>query len=322
MATDLIEILLATYNAEKYLSSQLDSIIGQSFKNWKIIIRDDNSEDSTVEIINNFRKKYPEKILIINDTKQNLGVCGNFSELLKNSHSDYVMFCDQDDIWLKYKIEITFQKMKDMENKFGSKCPILVHTDLVVVDKNLKKISNSFWKFSHLNPETQKKIQRLLIQNFVTGCTIMINRELKNISPIVPDDAFCHDSWLALVACAFGKIKSVPIPTVLYRQHQKNVFGGKKWNHFTFLLNAISTIIDQRMFEVIKEEKKQTRRLYNQAKSFYNYYSKKLDNKQSRIVLNFSNMESCNLVDRRLKLLRYGFFKPGIARNLKLLLYV
>ena len=141
MSINQIDILLATYNGESYLSSQLDSIINQSCDNWKILIRDDGSKDRTLEIIEWYTKKYNNQIFLIEDEKKNLGVCGNFSELLNHSHADYAMFCDQDDIWFKNKIKITFQKMKEMENTYGSDCPILVHTDLMVVDKNLEKIS-------------------------------------------------------------------------------------------------------------------------------------------------------------------------------------
>ena len=163
-----------------------------------------------------------------------------------------------------------------------------------------------------------KKISKLLIQNFVTGSTIMINRALKNLSPTLPDDALSHDWWLALLACSFGKIVSIPIPTVLYRQHQKNVFGVRKWDHSTFLYNAIRTLINQNIFTIIKEEKYQTKKLYNQAKSFYNYYSEKLDRQQSLLLHIFSNLETYNFFDRRIKLLKYGFIRSGFARNLRL----
>jgi glycosyltransferase involved in cell wall biosynthesis len=322
MNSNQIDILLATYNGERYLSDQLDSILKQSCDNWRILIRDDASDDGTSTLIERYKKKYSSKIFHLEDDKQNIGVCGNFSELLRNSKSDYIMFCDQDDVWNKDKIKITFKKMEQIENIYGSQSPILIHTDLMVVGDNLEKIANSFWKFAHLNPKGTKKISRLLVQNFVTGCTMMINRALKNLSPIIPDEALSHDWWLALVAFAFGKIESIPIPTVLYRQHQKNVFGVNKWNHFTFLINAIRTLIHQNILAVIKEEKNQTKRLCNQAKSFYNHYSENLDSQQSLLLLNFSNLETYNFIDRRIKLLKYGFIRPGFARSLKLFFYV
>jgi len=329
MNSNQIDILLATYNGERYLSEQLDSIIRQSFENWKILIRDDGSRDSTLEIIESYKKKHYNKIFLLKDGKKNLGVCGNFSELMKNSRGDYVMFCDQDDIWDKDKIKITFQKMKEMEKIYGPKHPILIHTDLTVVNSNLNKISDSFWKFAHLNPIKHKNLSRLFIQNFVTGCTTMMNRALINISPMIPDVAVSHDWWLTLVACAFGKIESIPISTVQYRLHRENVFGVTEWNHLTFLINALKifrTLNYKNIIAIIKEEKNQTRtiqkKLYNQAKLFYKFYSNKLDKHQSLLSFNFSNMESYNFIHRRIKLLKYGFLRPGMARNLRLFFYL
>ena len=326
MSINQIDILLATYNGERYLSNQLDSIINQSYDNWKILIRDDGSKDGTLEIIEWYTKKYYNKIFLIEDEKKNLGICGNFSELLNYSHSNYAMFCDQDDIWIKDKIKITFQKMKEMENTYGSKCPILVHTDLIVVDKKLEKISNSFWKFSYLNPVTQKKFSKLLIQNFVTGCTIMINRALKNISPVIPENAMCHDWWLALIACAFGKIESIPMPMVLYRQHLSNEIGASTWNHFFFIVNTIKALIHKNFFVIFEEEKTQTRntlkKIISQSKCFYDYYSEKLDKQQLQPLSFFNDIKDYNFIDRRIKLLKNRIYVRGFARNLRLFFFV
>lgn len=326
MSMNQIDILLATYNGEAYLSEQIDSIINQSYDNWIMLIRDDGSKDGTLDIIEWYTKKYYNKIFLIKDGKKNLGVCGNFSALLNNSRSDYVMFCDQDDVWIKDKIKITFQKMKEMENTNSPHCPILVHTDLIVVDRNLEKISSSFWKFSHLNPVVQKTFSRLLIQNFVTGCTMMINRSLKNLSPVIPVSAMCHDWWLALVACAFGKIESLPTPMVLYRQHQSNEIGATSWNHFLFLINAINLLVHKNFYATFKEEKNQIRnvlkKIINQSKSFYAYYYEKLNKQQLRPLTFFNNIETHNFIDRRIKLLKNRIYANGFARNLKLLIFV
>jgi glycosyltransferase involved in cell wall biosynthesis len=326
MANDLIEILLATYNGEKYLSDQLYSIIEQSFDNWKILIRDDGSKDCTLEIINKFKNSYPKKIFMINDRKKNLGVCGNFSELLRNSNSDYIMFCDQDDIWLKNKIKITFDRMKELEKTFGSEFPILVHTDLIVVNSKLEKLSDSFWRYAHFNPASGKKFARLLNQNIVTGCTIMINRALKNLSPFIPNDAVCHDWWFALVSCAFGIIETIPIPAILYRQHHANIMGARRWSNLSFLFNFIKTINQNKKLlnleEQIHEVRQGQKKLYNQAICFYNYYFNKLNENQSILLSTFAELDCYNFMNRRLKLLKYGFFKPGFARNLRLFLFV
>ena len=138
-----IVILLATYNGEKYIKEQLDSILLQTYSNIEVIARDDMSNDKTLEILKSYNINIVKSI-------ENLGVKKSFSELLnyasRNSNSDYFMFCDQDDIWEKRKIELTLRKMLEMEKKSPS-IPILVHTDLNVVDSCLNIIDNSMWTY-------------------------------------------------------------------------------------------------------------------------------------------------------------------------------
>ena len=99
-----VEILMATYNGEKYLSEQIGSIISQSYENWRLLIRDDNSKDNTVSIIEKYEKE-DNRIRLLRDRKGNLGFIKNFEELLVQSQEDFIMFCDQDDYWEKDKIK-------------------------------------------------------------------------------------------------------------------------------------------------------------------------------------------------------------------------
>ena len=103
--------------------------------------------------------------------------------------------------------------------------PVLAHTDLVVVDENLHTIAPSFWSYSNLNPYCGSRLNRLLIQNVVTGSATMINRALARLASPIPQGAVLHDWWLALVASALGRIEAIPEKTVLYRQHGRNCAG-------------------------------------------------------------------------------------------------
>ncbi len=143
-----ISILLSTYKGSRYLKNQLDSLMAQTYKVFDIIARDDGSSDSTLKIL----KSYDVEVLDIN---QNLGAKGSFSELLSyavaNSDSEYFMFCDQDDVWHDKKVEKTLAKMQEMEQQFGN-IPLLVHTNLEVVDESLNTINDSFMNFQKINP--------------------------------------------------------------------------------------------------------------------------------------------------------------------------
>ena len=112
-----IYILLATYNGEKYLKEQLDSLFEQTNQHWTLWIHDDNSKDNTVNIIKKYKSKYPDQIEFLDDDISTGGAKENFTYLLDNINDDYdyIMFCDQDDVWLEDKIEITLKKMLEIE---------------------------------------------------------------------------------------------------------------------------------------------------------------------------------------------------------------
>jgi len=223
----MIDVLLATYNGEKFLKEQIDSILKQSFKDRQMLIRDDGSTDSTVEIIKSYVNKYPDKIKLIEDNLGNLGVGRNFGTLLEHSQSQYSMFCDQDDVWLPEKIELTLNKMKEAENLHPD-LPILVFTDLTIVDENLNVIAKSLWSYHKINPQKASLLKNLAYRSAVTGCTIMINKRAREISLPIPEVSRVHDWWVALNTAKYGKIVYLSQPTVLYRQHPKNVVGTLK----------------------------------------------------------------------------------------------
>jgi glycosyltransferase involved in cell wall biosynthesis len=223
MANNVVAILLATYNSELYLGDLLDSLICQSFENWIIYIRDDNSNDNTISIINSYQQKHPN-ILLLHDHVTKRGATMSFLWLLHNVEADFYMFCDHDDVWLPNKIQITYDKMMP-EN---SSLPTIVHTDLIVVDYDLSVISKSFWDYTNLR-YTSSTFNELLIRNNITGCTMMINNATKNLTKPFSNIDFPHDAWIGLlVAFNNGSIYAIETPTILYRQHTKNLIGAHK----------------------------------------------------------------------------------------------
>ena len=198
MASDPVDVVMATYNGGKYLGQQIQSIMDQPYPSLHLYIRDDLSQDNTLEIMGHYKRLYPDRITLI-PSMETLGVKGNFSILLQNSKANYVLLSDQDDVWLPDKVEMTLAKMRELEEIYGASCPLCVHTDLTVVDTELQKIHSSFWAYSHLNQSGVHDLNRLLIQNVVTGCTMMINRALIKLALPIPPAAIIHDWWLGLV---------------------------------------------------------------------------------------------------------------------------
>ena len=309
----MIDILLATYNASQYLTQQINSIFSQSTINdWHLLIRDDNSQDSTLNIINEHQHNISDKVCLINNESKNLGSVSNFSCLIQNSTSNYILFCDQDDIWLPNKIEITFKKMLEMEQKYGKQTPILIHTDLQVVDRNLNLINPSFQKYQNLDPHPKKLLPRLLVQNFVTGCTMMINKPLKELITTIPPEAIMHDWWIALIAATMGKIAYIKEPTVLYRQHQNNTIGANSWGIKYILSKA----------QNVDKIKNTIQRTIIQAKKFREIYQDKLSQEDIKIIDTYIDMPSKNWLLRKYLMLNNGYYQAGKLKNLGFFVFI
>ncbi len=324
----MIDILLSTYNGEAFLREQLDSILNQTYRDFKLIIRDDGSTDSTVDIITDYARKYPSEIIYINgiyyknrdnreggggknndgNEKWHLGFNLSYNELLKYSTSDYIMFADQDDIWLPKKIEVSIGRIKELEKRFPDK-PILVHSDLTVVNKDLKIIENSFFKHIRINP-FKNSLNKLIMQNTVTGCAMIINRKLAGIALPVSEEVFFYDYWLALVARLFGVIDTINEPLVLYRQHGSNVIGAGA-NNVRKLLKKTG---------VVKDLYRQGCLLYNRYYNYNDYEDKGLTNNDKMILKNFVEIGSANIIKKIYIIFKYKFFRQGFKRNLVIIL--
>ena len=308
-----IDILLATYNGGRYLSEQIQSLFDQTYTRWRLIIRDDGSTDDTLSVIHQFRGKYPDKITLIEDGEVNLGACGNFARLLEHADAEYTMFCDQDDVWLPTKIAVTLGKMGELNTKYGDDVPLLVYTDMQVVDENLSVISKSFWKNQVFNPKIGKSLGRLLVSNVATGCTVMINKKLRELSVPVPSEAMMHDWWVGLMAVALGKTDYVAEPTILYRQHSMNVVGAK-WDI------TIKTVL-QKIFDFKKL--KQINRAHllktqKQALALAARYKTLLPGKEHEKIATYADLDSRNFFVKRYYIIRYGFWWAGFIRSLVL----
>ncbi len=220
-----VTILLATYNGEHFIAEQIESLLNQTYNNWRLIVRDDNSTDNTPVIIAKYQKQYPEKITIIPSNSANLGSVLNFNALLTFAKDDeYIMFCDQDDKWLPDKIEDTLNAMLQLEAEHSSAQPLMVFTDFLYVDEQLQMIPSK--KDFHIAQLFPVRFAHLLAQNHIYGCTMMINKALAKIALPIPKEAENHDHWIALVASVFGKIKYLNKRTILYRQHTRNISGS------------------------------------------------------------------------------------------------
>lgn len=301
----MVTILMATCNGEKYISEQIESILDQTYDKWKLIIQDDCSIDKTTEIVHKYIIKYPEKITFIQLKKPSGSAKGNFFSILKYADTQYTMTCDQDDYWLPDKIAVTLDKMHELEREFGNAIPILVHTDLRVIDEKLNTISDSLFTLQKLD-NSKNQMNHLLVQNIVTGCTIMINQPLLAMLYEVPQQAIMHDWWFALVASAFGELGFISTPTILYRQHTNNEVGAKNAGSLSYILHQM--LSSKKTESVLKKT-------YDQARNFLQLYGDRLNATQYELVREYSLLAHYNKIKRLRTIIKYDFWKTGFYRR-------
>jgi glycosyltransferase involved in cell wall biosynthesis len=256
-----VAILLSTYNGALFLEDLLTSILNQSYSEFTLYIRDDGSSDTTINIVESFIKK-DKRVIFLNDEYANLGPLGSFLCLLDSVQSDFYFFADQDDIWKLEKIAFSLAKMKAIESNNQGK-PVLIHTDLIVVNSDMSVRSGSFWKYSGIKPSLLKTFEYLAVTNCITGCTMVINDKAKIVALPACRNATMHDAWIALcVSNAKGIIDYVTQPTVFYRQHDCNAIGARKQYGLIFFVNRVLAL--KRVFR----ENESKYRMANDIRSF------------------------------------------------------
>lgn len=233
-----VDILLSTFNGEKFLNEQLDSIVDQDHSNWQLIIRDDGSTDSTVQLLHAFQQRFPEKVKIIKDEKGNLGFCNSFTELLPHSTSNYILFCDQDDRWKKNKISTLLSCIRSEEEKKPASAH-LVFSDLGLINEQSAALPGSFLDLSGYKKQDGQQV--FFLKNYVPGCNLLFNKKLLSLAMETSNHLGLHDHWLLFNCAAIGKITFVDQQLMDYRVHGNNTIGmfEKETQHFGLSLKIV-----------------------------------------------------------------------------------
>ena len=307
----MISILMGTYNGEKYLHQQIESLLNQTANNFTLWICDDASTDSTWEILQQYASRFPKKIKVSQRAKNTGNPKHNYLDMMVRIKDDYVMCCDQDDVWLPYKIEITLAKMQETEKKHPN-MPVLIRTDQHVVDQNLQMINPSYINAMHSN-FTRTAFHQVLIQNTFAGCTAMYNRKLADLFFEKPNYCIMFDWWLELVAAAFGKIENIYDATMLYRQHGNNMVGAKDFHSLSY---KISRIINH---GGIRQAINAT---YKQADSFLKVYENHLSDDQKVMIRQYCSIPQKSKFSRWRTICSLRAYKYGFTRNIAYFLFV
>ena len=298
----MITIIMAVYNGQEYIREQLESLKDQTYTEWRLVIRDDRSSDKTAEIVKKFSDEVEQEVIFKVNEKPSGSAKNNFALLINDAkESDYVMFCDQDDIWKKDKIEITFNKMKQAEERYGRDFPLLVHGDVEVIDENGNINADSMFEMSHINADS--KLPQILIQNHVTGCTMMCNKKLiAGISEYASSEyIIMHDYLAALYASVFGKIEVIKKSLLSYRQHSGNSVGAKNNNNPVYLLKRLAN--GRKSYKEAMETSR------NQVKFFVEIYRKELA--AEKYCEEYELMSGYASLGSRAKLYRIMFYKKN-----------
>lgn len=296
-----IDILMATYNGERFVGEQIESIQAQSYENWRLLISDDCSADGTLEVVRRCAAQ-DVRIQIVSQGVKYGGAKSNFFALMEKSSAPYVMFCDQDDVWLPRKVEKTFEAVREIEESASADAPLLVFTDMKVVDGQLNVIAESFEKFSSIDP-ARTSFPYVVAQSLGAGCTMMIDATARELALKVQnsDDVIMHDWWLTLLAAAFGRIGYLDEPTSLYRQHGFNEIGAleyspvKRASHFDEMKKSVADTVIQ-------------------ARAFLGCYGDLLSSDQLKCIKEFVTSGETRGVSAVLHLAASGCWKKGLRK--------
>lgn len=307
----LVRILLASYQGEAYLRQQLDSLLTQDYDAVEIVVSDDGSRDASPQILEEYAQAWPGRVIHHRSGRRFGSSQAHFLYLLRQfGDAPYVMFCDQDDVWHPDKVSRTLREMQRLCP--DPAVPALVHTDLRVVDQDLREIAPSFLRFSALDG-SRIALNQLLVQNVVTGCTVMVNRALvqRFCGAAETPDVLMHDWYLALLAAACGRIGYLDEATIDYRQHGGNVVGAKNARSPAYLLKRLCS----------RDARDAFRDTTAQAASLLAAYGDAMPEEARALCRDFASLPRLPKLSRIRCCRRCGFWKQGLPRRIGQLIW-
>ena len=295
------EILLATYNGEKYVGAQIDSILAQKDVRWHLTVSDDGSTDGTVAILEDYVRRYPDRIARHISGKRFGNARDHFFYLMKNCDAPYMLFCDQDDVWYEEKVGKTLAALEQAEEAHGKEEPVLAFTDQTPTDENLVPLAPSLMRYQQQYAD-EIDYRALMMQNVVTGGAAGINLALAKLAARCIDEkqTIMHDWWLGIVAARFGQMVYIDEPLSDYRQHGSNSVGAKDVRSIEHVMRKLKNLDTIR--RTMAEKKRQ-------AAVFMKTYEKELTEQDNAFLAPFVKARSGPLFYWKNRKLIHGFFR-------------
>lgn len=316
----MITVLMAVWQGAEYLCEQLDSILNQTRPVDRIVVSDDGSTDGTLDILTAYQSEYPGVFEVISHAdekrKESLrGAAANFFFLIERerlrvnagvAEPEYWFLSDQDDIWLPDKVEKMYGKMRQEEENVGFDCAILLYSDVKVVDKYKKLLSESLFRYQRMNPE-RVEFSEVLVENPVTGGAAMFNAALLGQLSVPPETCVMHDWWLALLASAFGKLICLEEALSLYRQHGHNTMGAGKTGSLKDLKARLGRS---------REVEDNYRRMFAQAECFLLQYGSRMTDSRRRTLQGYLSLAYRSPLRRFSVIRKYSLYKSSLTQTL------
>ena len=302
-----IDVLMACYNGARFLPEQLISLRAQDDPCFRVVMQDDGSQDATPEILRQLCLA-DGRFTLGEEQGRGFGAIGNFWSLMRQTGAPYIALCDQDDFWHPDRLSRCRQAMERAERQYGEKTPILVHSDCALIAADGHPLHASF--FDHQGWDRSAiTFKRLLVQNNVTGCTMLMNQPLRQLALAHGDPAqmVMHDWFLALTAAAFGHVVIVDAPLVDYRQHGANVKGASQTGLMRRGVKA------RGMWEKGKARVALT---YRQAERFRDMYGDALPDRARKNIAAYLATEKMGKIQRVLTVQKQGYTMQSAVTRL------
>ena len=283
----MVDILMATYNGEAFVEEQVQSIINQTYREWRLLVHDDGSTDKTMEILHRLAKE-DERVVVIEDGVQRLGVARNFIHLVKQSAAAYCMFCDQDDVWLPHKVE----KMVHAIEQYNQGIPQVVYTNAFLWSPDRGIISD---KNTLTYPTTLR--QTLFLNTGIQGAATIFNRSMCEVIEQPLSYYAMHDHVLLLAGICFGEVHYLHESLMYYRQHEHNVTGNAPGS----IAKKIALMWENREVRLVNREH------YEGLKAFYERFEAQMKGDDKQVIEVFLAMPTRQRIARMRCVMEYRF---------------
>ena len=303
------DILMAAYNGQKYGPELLDSLLAQTYQDYRLLVRDDGSSDRTMEMLRAYEPKFGGRMQFLETTAPTGSALGNFSILMAASDADYVICADIDDVWFPEKVADTVASLRQAEAERSADTPVYVFSDVVPVDADLKQVAKSYWAFKQIDPAVGSRLSQSLVCAVMLGCASGMNRALVRRCLPIPNNVTGHDWWALLVAIVFGEVRYIPKTTMLYRLHGNNQSAPKKVGFLNYLQSKHGVGFVRHGMERRRE----------QARALMERFGDSLDPQSRAVIAGFVATGGQGFIQRRVSLLRGNYLYSDLPRNLALM---